>query len=766
MSYNRVKKEMKCIFLLFFVAIFSLMIPQAFAQTITTTDLPVDINYDNITREISVEWDFDDDPNRTKCILKDVTVIDTSRDHAPHDYIETKDTKEIPCTGSMTISIEDNVTEVWIELLFIDDTPRNLTHVFFLWLENSTKDVMGCSYNEHDYNINYVYDIEKISKTVSYKDCIIDTDDSSVELEYVDLTDLNAPTGLTATTISSTRIDLSWSAPLDTGGVTIIGYQIERQTPTGTISFTIGSRDTTYSDISLTVGTTYTYRVSAVVTFDQITILIGNPSESSTSTTFDFLDVSTLSVDINYDNITREISVEWDFDDDPNRTKCILSKTLMINGVNLTPVVKDIPCSGSTTISIEKDVTDFVMVLSFDDDNLRKLTNVYFMWSSYAIVDFYGCFYNEYDYDLHYTYGIEKIIKTVSEKGCEPFSDDFTLLQYVDLTVVNAEPNVILETPKKGGGCSGDCTKPTFFKNKMGVEIVKNGFEFNGNATDVINRHVPWDLIILNTNQTYNMKLKVYEINNLKWIGVYFGLPEIGSPLNYAESDVIFHLNYTKNIEEIVTVDKFTLIDIISSNVTMTDCGYTKSQCYLLDFDFVFRDELKNNIVGIQAVDRRGNSASHYINDGIQAVGESMNVPLISQVTASKGGAFYPQKAGIVELTLISYKDDLWQDEYGYLWTADSYKSFRIVDIIPVPIKEPDVMWAAMTRMNSHFSDMIQYEKDRAVLIFDGSKLIKEIGESFTYELPQSEEEYNKELAIKLEIEAEKACKLIKQCKL
>jgi len=567
----------------------------------------------------------------------------------------------------------------------------------------------------------------------------------------------DAPTNLTANSIGN-KIILSWTAPLDTDGNIITKYIREARFnagPWNSLSITVvdtGSTTVTWSDRALKDGV-YTFRVSAITSAG-----VSIPSNIA-ATIF-----PAPPVDINYNNITREIFLEWDFDNDPNRTKCTLSKTLNIDEVNLTPVIKDIPCSGSTTISIDEDVRDFVMVLYFDDDNLRKLTSVYFMWSSYSIVDFYGCFYNvEYDYDLHYIYDIEKIEKTVSEKGCKPFSDDFTLLQYVDLTVngethdASNEPSNEDEIPNSKVGCSGDCTDPTFFKNKIGREIVQNGFELDGNVTDVINYHVPYDLITINTNEAYNMKLKVYETNTLKWIGVYFGVPEIGSSLSDAESEVIFYLNYDNEIEEILTVDKFTLIDIISSNVTMTSCGYVKSECYLLEFDFVFRDSLKNNVVGIQAVDMARNSVTHYINDGIQAVGESMNVPLISQVSVSNGGAFYPQKAGIVELTLISYKDDLWQDEYGYLWTGDSYKSFRIVDTIPVPIKEPDVMWSGMTRTNSHFADMIQYEKDRALLIFDGSKLLKEVGESFTYELPQSQEEYEKELTIKLEFEADRA---------
>src|SRR6267378_4631119 len=38
------------------------------------------------------------------------------------------------------------------------------------------------------------------------------------------------PTGLTATTISSSQINLSWNAPTDNGGSPITGYMIERST--------------------------------------------------------------------------------------------------------------------------------------------------------------------------------------------------------------------------------------------------------------------------------------------------------------------------------------------------------------------------------------------------------------------------------------------------------------------------------------------------------------------------------------------------------
>ncbi|WP_197054487.1 fibronectin type III domain-containing protein, partial [Nitrosococcus oceani] len=42
------------------------------------------------------------------------------------------------------------------------------------------------------------------------------------------------PTGFNATTVSSTQVNLSWSAPTDNGGSPITGYEIERSVDSGT----------------------------------------------------------------------------------------------------------------------------------------------------------------------------------------------------------------------------------------------------------------------------------------------------------------------------------------------------------------------------------------------------------------------------------------------------------------------------------------------------------------------------------------------------
>jgi len=73
-----------------------------------------------------------------------------------------------------------------------------------------------------------------------------------------------APGNLTATTISSSQINLGWTAATESGG-TIGSYLIERCSGAGCSGFVqVGSTgSTTYSDTGLASGTSYSYRVRA-----------------------------------------------------------------------------------------------------------------------------------------------------------------------------------------------------------------------------------------------------------------------------------------------------------------------------------------------------------------------------------------------------------------------------------------------------------------------------------------------------------------------
>jgi fibronectin type 3 domain-containing protein len=79
-----------------------------------------------------------------------------------------------------------------------------------------------------------------------------------------DTTPPSAPTGLGATAVSTSQIDLSWTASTDNVGVT--GYRVERCLGTSCTNFTqIGTPTTTsFSSTGLAANTTYRFRARAV----------------------------------------------------------------------------------------------------------------------------------------------------------------------------------------------------------------------------------------------------------------------------------------------------------------------------------------------------------------------------------------------------------------------------------------------------------------------------------------------------------------------
>ncbi len=96
----------------------------------------------------------------------------------------------------------------------------------------------------------------------------------------------DAPTNLTAETASETSIELSWEAPVYTGGADLAGYKIEvSNTGTGGWSDLVtdtGTTATTYTHTGLASGDTRYYRVSAINSAGA-----GNASTVASATTLD-----------------------------------------------------------------------------------------------------------------------------------------------------------------------------------------------------------------------------------------------------------------------------------------------------------------------------------------------------------------------------------------------------------------------------------------------------------------------------------------------
>ena len=97
----------------------------------------------------------------------------------------------------------------------------------------------------------------------------VDTGDWSFEAQTETHPDVpDAPFSLTARAVGTSRIDLSWSAPRNTGGAPILGYRIEawsnERRTWNTIRPNTKSKSPTFFDLNLEPATTRRYRVSAI----------------------------------------------------------------------------------------------------------------------------------------------------------------------------------------------------------------------------------------------------------------------------------------------------------------------------------------------------------------------------------------------------------------------------------------------------------------------------------------------------------------------
>src|SRR5262249_45206734 len=103
----------------------------------------------------------------------------------------------------------------------------------------------------------------------------IDASDTTIDFQFITRTGIvidsytmstvtttpTAPTGLNASTLSSSQIELHWTD----NSTTETGFEIERSTDGVAFSplFTVGANINSYTDTDLTSGATYFYRVRA-----------------------------------------------------------------------------------------------------------------------------------------------------------------------------------------------------------------------------------------------------------------------------------------------------------------------------------------------------------------------------------------------------------------------------------------------------------------------------------------------------------------------
>ncbi len=317
---------------------------------------------------------------------------------------------------------------------------------------------------------------------------------------------------------------------------------------------------------------------------------------------------------------------------------------------------------------------------------------------------------------------------------------------------------------KKPGGGGNDKFKsaPTFGKSLLtNNQIVECGFSIDGKCIDVLDYNVKNKMEIIKTNSTHDFTLKVFSQRDLKCFQIGFGISQVGSPINSAEALIEVHLEKPNGeyvIDEIKVIDKTNTIDLTPENVniSMAKCmsDSTDEKCVELSLDNVlFREQLHDEEFVINAIDAKRYVTNHYMNEGILINGSSLNPPLTNTLQDNK-----------ITFNLIRTDklNDIWTDQFGYTWTKNNHNTWFQL-ITPEFVKTLDGLTDVMTRYHSDFINSVNKEKIKATMIFNGTKLVKTLPSSFTYDYGTIDRNSSKAqfLADQILIEQQNAKKIV-----
>ena len=319
---------------------------------------------------------------------------------------------------------------------------------------------------------------------------------------------------------------------------------------------------------------------------------------------------------------------------------------------------------------------------------------------------------------------------------------------------------------KKSGSNNDWALKPTFGKSHHShAQIVQDGFSFNNNTITITdNWHTDFPLTSSIIGEDNVVQIKSYAVNPLKWIVLSLGVPRIGDSI-HAEADIHLTLNrnYTNPADYDITsithkqTEGLIIENSTSASIMPVQCSTTDNAkpCYLTSIFFSVTAPLKHNTLSIMAMDDDRRSHTTYINNGVEFTGESL-LPANTHSFIDKKSS--QSDADAILLTQQDRRYNIWEDQYGYLWSNNDVGSwFQITT--PEFTRHNDAPNTVLTRTHSSFAQLIEQESDRATLIFDSAALSGVLPDTFSYDFDDVYSSASKTdvLSEELYIEYEKA---------
>ena len=332
------------------------------------------------------------------------------------------------------------------------------------------------------------------------------------------------------------------------------------------------------------------------------------------------------------------------------------------------------------------------------------------------------------------------------------------------------------QTPPISGGDSGNVeqSKPHFGKSPLrSNQLVSCGFSMDSVCRDVLEYHTEYQRQTIQAGTVHDFTLKPFSNFPLKMLQLGFGVEEVGASINTAEALIVIELSQDHKsdtgyaIESVDTQNNLeNVIDIVDeSNVSLSTESCTaglEKDCLVVHVDDVmFRDVFYSEPFAIEVVDTKRLSSTNYLNEGLAIVGESLNAP--PEYTYHTGKKADNGKVQVLDLVRTDKVNDLWTDNNGNTWTKNDHGTW--LQLTYTPYVEPrDPTMSVMTRINNNFDELIRYEAERAVLVWDSSSIQGTLDPAFSYQYNNKIDKMdNPEIIQRMQSEASKALYLLEK---
>jgi hypothetical protein len=270
-------------------------------------------------------------------------------------------------------------------------------------------------------------------------------------------------------------------------------------------------------------------------------------------------------------------------------------------------------------------------------------------------------------------------------------------------------------------------TRPTFgLSHENNKKIVDRGFSFNNKTFTITdNFHTPFPEQSVTIGEINSFEAKVFAEHGLKVQEFIFGIPQKGDA-HLGELAIEVWYDSFGEIQKLNVVQESDVIDAASIEAVHEKSNCTKrdsnQNCDTTQISMVFLESLQYDVMAIKAIDNLNRYQITYLNEGFDVIGDSLNeMPSMMIMSPIRN-------EGLIKITQEEKYSSKWLTKDGRIFEQNSFGSFKQIDQKFERFQDTGDI---RTRTHSGFAGMIVNEEQKAIQIFDGSKLIKDLPTSF-----------------------------------